>query len=112
MIGYIMSGSIGLWLTAILLMSTLPVVGQSVEGKKIYRKFQCESCHGKVGNGLVDLTNGFQNYNEQKLKQYIMNPGVFGNTRMPAFENLIKEEEFNELIRYLMGLAKKPRSKG
>ena len=97
------------WLTFLLLGITLDTFAQSekinVEGKKMYRTYQCESCHGKQGNQPFDLTQAFKKYDEEKIQQYIRNPRQFGNLRMPAFESLIKDD-YDELISYVIYLGK------
>ena len=96
------------WLIFLLLGMTLNTFAQSekiAEGKKMYRTYQCESCHGKQGNQPYDLTQAFKKYDEEKIQQYIRNPREFGNLRMPVFETLIKED-YDELISYVIYLGR------
>ena len=96
------------WLTFLLLGIALNTFAQSEkisgEGKKMYRTYQCESCHGKQGNQPYDLTQAFKKYDNEKIRQYIRNPRAFGNLRMPVFESVIKED-YDELIKYVVYLG-------
>ena len=97
------------WLLFLLLGTTLSSIAQSekisAEGKKMYRTYQCESCHGKQGNQPYDLTQAFKKYDEEKIQQYIRNPREFGNLRMPVFESVIKDD-YDDLISYVIYLGK------
>jgi mono/diheme cytochrome c family protein len=102
------------WLTFLLLGITSSAFAQSekisAEGKKMYRTYQCESCHGKQGNQPYDLTQAFKKYDEEKIQQYIRNPRAFGNLRMPVFETLIKDD-YDELIKYVIYLGRQSGAK-
>jgi mono/diheme cytochrome c family protein len=102
------------WLSFLLLGITLNVFAQSEKlnaaGKKMYRTYQCESCHGKQGNQPYDLTQAFKKYDEEKIQKYIKNPRAFGNLRMPVFESLITDD-YDELISYVIYLGKQSSGK-
>ncbi|MDJ1503092.1 cytochrome c [Xanthocytophaga agilis] len=70
-------------------------------GKELYTNYSCKSCHGTDGKSPFDLTQAFNKYDNETLKKYIQNPKAFGNTQMPAFENIIPEEQYPVLIQYL-----------
>ena len=97
-----------IWLTFLLLGITLNTFAQSgknnVEGVKMYKKYQCESCHGKQGNQPYDLTQASKKYDAEKIQKYIRNPREFGNLRMPVFESVIKDD-YDELIKYVVYLV-------
>jgi mono/diheme cytochrome c family protein len=102
------------WLTPLLLGITLNAFAQSekinAKGLKMYKTYQCESCHGKHGNQPFDLTQAIKKYDKEKIQQYIRNPREFGNQRMPAFESVIKED-YEELIRYVIYLGRQSSGK-
>jgi mono/diheme cytochrome c family protein len=79
---------------------------KSATGKELYKKYECVSCHGKYGKTPFDLTQAIEKYDEQKVKDYIKNPKNFGNTRMPSYEGRIAEDQYPELIEYIIKLGR------
>jgi mono/diheme cytochrome c family protein len=87
-----------------------PDLGQGVlsDGKAIYRKYGCNSCHGETGVGVGDVTRAKLDFPaDSMLAAWIRNPPAFRPlTKMPPFAGIIKEEEFAPLIAYLRELGK------
>jgi mono/diheme cytochrome c family protein len=73
-------------------------------GKLLYKKYNCNSCHGNKGTSPFDLTDANEEYTYDKLKLYIDNPKAYGNHKMPAFKGIISENEYKDLISYIIVL--------
>jgi mono/diheme cytochrome c family protein len=84
------------------------VLADASEGKKLYYKYGCVSCHGANGVGLADLRQAVQHYpNDKLLAAWIRNPKVFKpGTKMPTWEGVIPESEYPVLIAYVKELGK------
>ena len=82
--------------------------GKKMIGKAIYEKYSCSNCHGTTGNGVADLTNAYLKYQRIEIKRKIETPTK--GVSMPSFENLIKEDELDVLVDYVIELGKKSRS--
>jgi cytochrome c553 len=77
---------------------------QQLDGQSLFEKYSCSSCHGKTGKGIADLNNAYLKYDFAQIKSRIEAPP--SNTGMPAYKNIIKEEEFPVLIEYVVQLGK------
>jgi mono/diheme cytochrome c family protein len=79
------------------------------EGKKLYYKYACVSCHGTSGVGVADLRRAAEHYpDDEALKGWIKNaPSVKPGTKMPAWEGVIAEADYAPLIAYVKTLAVK-----
>src|SRR5687768_14229433 len=77
------------------------------QGETLYKKYRCISCHGKTGKKRGDLTGAFKKYDDEELKKYIMNPRDFGNTKMPVYRDVIREEEYLPLVAYINWLGER-----
>jgi cytochrome c2 len=84
------------------------ILADASEGKKLYYKYGCVSCHGTTGVGLADLRQAAQHYpNDKLLAAWIRNPGAFkAGTKMPTWEGVIPEGEYPVLIAYVKELGK------
>jgi mono/diheme cytochrome c family protein len=78
------------------------------DGKAIYHKYGCTACHGESGVGLGDITKAKVDFPEDStLQAWIRNPPSFRPlTKMPAFQGVIKDEEYAPLIAYVRELGK------
>jgi mono/diheme cytochrome c family protein len=83
------------------------------EGQRLYQVYGCGSCHGENGVGIGDLRQAAQHYpTREQLKAWIKDaPSIKPNTRMPAWEGVIAESEYDALIDYVLELGL-PRSSG
>jgi mono/diheme cytochrome c family protein len=77
------------------------------EGKKIYYKYSCVSCHGDTGVGVADLRQASRHYSTtEQLKAWIKNaPSIKRDTKMPAWEGVIAEDEYEPLMTYVKELG-------
>lgn len=78
------------------------------DGKAIYHKYGCTSCHGETGVGIGDLRRAKVDFPaDSSVQAWIRNPSaVRPDTKMPSFQGVIKDEEFGPLIAYVRELGK------
>lgn len=75
-----------------------PTAG-AIEGKLIFQKFNCTSCHQFYGLGGFlgpDLTNVMSQGNREPYIRAVLKSGT---QRMPNFK--LNDEEINQLVEYL-----------
>jgi cytochrome c2 len=84
------------------------VTADASEGKKLYYKYGCVSCHGETGAALADLRQAAQHYpNDKDLIAWIRNPKLFKpGVKMPTWEGIIPDDEYPVLITYVKELGK------
>jgi mono/diheme cytochrome c family protein len=77
------------------------------DGQKLYYKYACYSCHGERGLGSADLRQNRKTWpTDDGLKAWIKNaPALKPETRMPAWDGVIAENEYDPLIRYVRELS-------
>jgi cytochrome c2 len=77
------------------------------EGKKLYYRYGCTSCHGEKGVGIADLRQAAQHYpTDAQLEAWVKNPSAFKpGTRMPTWDGVIPESDFPALIAYVKELG-------
>ena len=77
------------------------------EGHKIYEKYACQSCHGDNGFGNCDLRQASEKYpTDSLLIAFVKNPSkMVQGTKMPNWEGVIAEEEYQPLIEYVRQLG-------
>jgi len=79
--------------------------------KKLYKAYQCSSCHGNTGEKPFDLTRAHQKYTLEEIEAYIANLRMFGNQTMPPFGDRISRKEYQLLAAYVVALGKQKRRK-
>jgi len=84
------------------------VTADASEGKKLYNKYGCVSCHGETGAALADLRQAAQHYpNDKDLIAWIRNPGLIKpGVKMPTWEGIIPDKEYPVLVAYVKELGK------
>jgi mono/diheme cytochrome c family protein len=75
-----------------------------MNGKTTYEKYQCNNCHGATGKGIADLTNAYIKYSRAEIQRKIEEPSK--GVAMPSFKGVIKQEELNLLVDYIVELGK------
>ena len=82
------------------------VAADADQGKQIYYKYSCNSCHGDTGIGLYDLRKATLKYpTDADLVDYIKNPSAkMPGIKMPTWEGVIQEDEYAPLVRYVKTL--------
>jgi mono/diheme cytochrome c family protein len=73
-------------------------------GEVLYKKYRCISCHGSKGTTPFNLTDSKMDFTYDNLRKYIDNPRAFGNEKMPAFEGMISDVEYKDVIDYVIKL--------
>ena len=83
--------------------------GDASEGKRLYYRYGCPSCHGDAGVGVADLRQAAKHYpTDAAIEAWIKNPSSFKpGTRMPTWEGVIQQSEFPALIEYVKELGGK-----
>jgi cytochrome c2 len=77
------------------------------DGKKLYYRYGCPSCHGDHGVGIGDLRKAVEHYpTDAQLTAWIKNPSSFKpGTKMPTWDGVIAESEYPALIAYVKELG-------
>jgi mono/diheme cytochrome c family protein len=77
------------------------------DGKKIYFKYSCQSCHGETGRGLCDLRRNRQTYPDDAVMiSFIRSPAsTVPGAKMPAWQGVIEEAEYAPLVQYVRTLS-------
>jgi len=79
-----------------------------VDGKELYERYGCVSCHGDDGVGIADLRQAAEHYpTRETLKAWIQDaPSIRPGTRMPGWRGVIREEHYEPLIEHVLQLGK------
>ena len=79
----------------------------AADGKRLYQDYGCISCHGKDGVGIADLRRAAEHYpTRDALKAWIRNaPGIKPGTRMPSWDGVIREQDYEPLMDYVLLLG-------
>jgi mono/diheme cytochrome c family protein len=82
-------------------------VGAS-QGKQLYYRYGCNSCHGDNGTGVGDLRRAAQDYpTDPELETFIRYAPAFKpGTKMPAWNGIIAESDYAPLIAYVRELGR------
>ena len=84
----------------------LPV--PETEGKRLFARYGCVSCHGQDGVGIGDLRHAGEHFpTRETLKFWIQEaPSIRPGTRMPAWKDVIREQDYDPLINHVLKLGK------
>jgi mono/diheme cytochrome c family protein len=87
-----------------------PITAEMSAGKKVYTKYACTGCHGDGGLANCDLTKNRAHYPaDDDLIAFIRDPSSKNpGSRMPAWKNVIPDEELKELVAHVRVLDKSP----
>jgi mono/diheme cytochrome c family protein len=72
-------------------------------GRRLFIEKQCAHCHGSDGKGGVNLAD--RDIDPARAFETIANGRVSGNARMPAWRDLLSDDEIREAIAYVMSLS-------
>jgi mono/diheme cytochrome c family protein len=87
-----------------------PQVGTMISngsvGEQLYEKYGCDGCHGKVGDGPIDLRRAMGKFPaDEKLTAFLKRPSdIDPGNQMPAYEGVVSEEEYASLIAHIRSL--------
>jgi len=75
-------------------------------GQQLYEKYGCNGCHGKAGDGPIDLRRATEKYTtDEKLMAFLKRPSnIDPGNQMPAFEGVVAEDEYDSLIAHIRSL--------
>ena len=78
------------------------------DGRQLYERYGCVSCHGDDGVGIADLRSAGQHYpTPEALRTWIEDaPGVKPGARMPVWKGVIREEDYQPLMDHVLQLGK------
>lgn len=84
------------------------VAADASEGKRLYYRYGCPSCHGNTGVGIADLRQATKHYpTDAAIEAWIRNPSSFKpGTRMPTWDGVIQQSEYPALIEYVKELGR------
>lgn len=90
-----------------------PVADAAAEGRRVYERYGCPSCHGNEGVGLggaADLRHANEHFtSDAALRAWIDDaPEQKPGTRMPGWRGVIREEDYAPLLRHVRALARQP----
>jgi mono/diheme cytochrome c family protein len=85
-----------------------PAAGEKLDGKALYDRYGCVSCHGNDGVGIGDLRQAGAHFpTREALKLWIQEaPNIRPGTRMPPWRDVIREEHYDPLMDYVLRLGK------
>lgn len=92
---------------ATVVKTAAPMDAATSAGQKVYYKYACWSCHSENGAGACDLTKAGVKYKtDADLTAWIRNPSQFQqNSKMPTWNGVIKEDEYEPLCNYVRYLG-------
>jgi len=78
------------------------------DGKQLYERYGCVSCHGNDGVGIADLRQASEHYpSREALQLWIQDaPSIKPGTKMPGWRNVIREEDYGPLLDHVLRLGK------
>ncbi len=85
--------------------STTPVEKSKDEGKQVFERFACNSCHGNSGEMEGDFSTLKERFTAETLPEYINNPQAYDNKQMPVYDGMISDSEMEDLVAYLFLLG-------
>jgi mono/diheme cytochrome c family protein len=76
-------------------------------GSRVYHRYACQTCHGESGIAFGDLRGAKVKYpTDAALVAFLKAPAsVLPDTKMPAWDGVIKEEEYGPLCEYVRKLG-------
>jgi hypothetical protein len=85
-----------------------PTSMATMDGKALYERYGCVSCHGNDGVGIADLRKAGEHYpTRETLKLWIQEAqSIRPGTGMPSWKNVIREEDYDPLVDYVLKLGK------
>lgn len=83
------------------------IVGPRADaGQHVFHKYGCHYCHGEHGRDLKDGGGSFPT--DAELVAFLRHPElVHAGTEMPTWDGVIADDEYEPLVVYIRGLAKK-----
>lgn len=78
------------------------------QGKALYYRYGCNSCHGDNGAGVGDLRRATQDFpTDAQLEAFIRHaPSFKRDSKMPAWDGIIRESDYAPLMAYVRELGR------
>lgn len=78
------------------------------QGKALYYRYGCNSCHGENGLGIGDLRRATEDFpTDARLEAYIRHaPSFKPRSKMPAWNGIISEGDYVPLMAYVTELGR------
>ncbi len=78
------------------------------QGKALYYRYGCNSCHGDNGVGTGDLRRATQDFpTDAQLEAFIRHaPSFKRGSKMPAWDGIISESDYPSLMAYIRELGR------
>ena len=78
------------------------------QGKALYYRYGCNSCHGDTGAGVGDLRRATQDFpTDAQLEAFIRHaPSFKRDSKMPAWDGIIRESDYAPLMAYVRELGR------
>jgi len=75
-------------------------------GQQVYEKYGCDGCHGKAGDGPIDLRSATKKFTtDERLTAFLKHPSdIDPGNQMPAFEGIVAEEDYTSLLAHIRSL--------
>jgi len=82
------------------------MISKGSVGQELYEKYGCDGCHGRAGDGPIDLRRATRKFStDEELTAFLKRPsGSDPGNQMPAFEGIVGEEEYASLIAHIRSL--------
>jgi|GEM_PF-132478 len=88
---------------------TAPGQAGAPEGRALYERYGCRSCHGDTGIEIGDLRQADSKYaTDAEIEAWIRHPESFKpGTKMPSFDKVIAPHDYPPLIAYVRQLGQR-----
>jgi mono/diheme cytochrome c family protein len=88
--------------------ATAAEAGPHAEGRRLYVRYGCRSCHGDTGVEIGDLRQADRKYaHDAEIEAWIRHPEALKpGTKMPSFDAVIPPDDFPPLIAYVRQLGR------
>jgi cytochrome c2 len=75
-------------------------------GQRVYEKYGCGGCHGKAGDGPIDLRRATKKFTtDERLTAFLKHPAdIDPGNQMPAFEGIVAAEDYTPLVAHIRSL--------
>jgi len=81
--------------------------GMIAAGHEIFLQRQCAHCHGEDGKGGVNLAR--RDLDAQEVFQSIANGREKNGIRMPAWRDVLSDEQIRQATAYVLSISGQPR---
>ena len=80
------------------------MAAEAEQGRKLFPKYGCTSCHAVAGSGQAqvgtDLARMDHLYSQAELRQYILHPPT--GVAMPSYAGRLSEEDLERVVAFVL----------